>query len=149
MDHLANSMNIEMLVPHRGPMLLISEILTLEDQQAAATAVVSEKWPLTTSAGANPLVLIELVAQTSALNNGLEIIKRDGPNGNHRGWIVGIKSARLYVDCIAVGTKITIESCNQFKYDNFREVRGVAKIGNQIAAEVTLQLIQAEPSEKK
>ncbi len=143
---LTDSMTIEMLVPHRGLMLLISEIITLEDQHAAATAVVTEKWPLTTRAGANPLVLIELVAQTAALNNGLEIIQGDGPNGDHRGWIVGIKSARLFVDLIAIGTKITIESRNQFKYDTFREVQGVARIGNQIAAEVTLQLLQADPS---
>jgi len=61
---------------------------------------------------------------------------------------VGIKSARLFVDFIAVGTTITIESRNQFEYDNFREIQGVAKIGNQIAAEVTLQLMQAEPSVK-
>ena len=148
LDMLTDSMTIEMLVPHRGLMLLISEIITLEDQHAVATAVVTEKWPLTTRAGANPLVLIELVAQTAALNNGLEIIQGDGPNGDHRGWIVGIKSARLFVDRIVVGTKITIESRNQFKYETFREVQGVAKIGNQIAAEVTLQLLQAEPSVK-
>lgn len=142
---LTDSMTIEMLVPHRGLMLLISEITNLEDQQAAATAVVSEKWPLTTQAGANPLVLIELVAQTAALNNGLEIIQTHGPNGDHRGWIVGIKSARLFVDCIAVGTTIMIESRNQFRFESFREVYGVARIGGRIAAEVTLQLIQAEP----
>ena len=141
-------MTIETLVPHRGLMLLISEIITCDDQQAAAVAVVNEYWPLTTRAGANPLVLIELVAQTAALNNGWELIQRDGSDADNRGWIVGIKSARLFVDCIAVGTTITIESRNQFQYDNFREIQGVAKIGNQIAAEVILQLMQAEPSVK-
>lgn len=35
------------------------------------------------------------------------------------------------------------------KCDNFREIQGVAKIGNQVAAEVTLQLMRAEPSVKK
>ncbi len=148
MDMLTCTVTIETLVPHRGLMLLISEIITLDDQQAVAAAVVTENWPLTNCAGANPLVLIELVAQTAALNNGWEIIQRQGPNGEHRGWIVGIKSARLFVDCIAVGTTITIESHNQFQYDSFREIQGVAKIGNQIAAEVTLQLMQAEPSVK-
>ena len=145
-DALTGPMNIETLVPHRGLMLLISEIIAYDDQQAAAAAVVAEHWPLTTHAGANPLVLIELVAQTASLNNGWEIIQRQGPDRDHRGWIVGIKSARLFVDRIAVGTTITIESRNQFEYENFREIQGVAKIGNQVAAEVTLHLMQAEPS---
>ena len=145
---LTGPMTIETLVPHRGLMLLISEIITYDDQQAAAAAVVSESWPLTTSTGANPLVLIELVAQTAAINNGWELIQRQGPDGDHRGWIVGIKSARLFVDCIAVGTTITVEARNQFQYDSFREIHGVAKIGNKTAAEVTLQLMQAEPSVK-
>ena len=148
MDMLTAPLTIEALVPHRGRMLLISEIITLDDQQATASAVVSEKWPLTTLDGANPLVLIELVAQTAALNNGWELIQREGQDSDNRGWIVGIKSARLFVDCIAVGTTITIESHNQFEYDNFREIQGVAKIRNQIAGEVTLQLMQADSSVK-
>jgi len=142
-------MTIEALVPHRGLMLLISEIIAYDDQQAAASAMVAETWPLTTRAGADPLVLIELVAQTAALNNGWELVQRQGPDRDHRGWIVGIKSARLFVDRIAIGTTITIESRNQFQYDNFREIKGVAKIGDQLVAEVTLQLMQAEPSVKK
>lgn len=140
---------IEALVPHRGRMLLISEIIAYDHQQAAATAVVTEDWPLTTSDGADPLVLIELVAQTAAVNNGWELLQRQGPEGDNRGWIVGIKSARLLVDSIPVGTSIAIEARNQFQYDSFREIQGVARIGSQVAAEVTLQLMQAEPSMKK
>ena len=135
---------LETLVPHRGRMLLLSEIISFDDQQATASAVVSESWPLTTLDGANALVLIELVAQTAAINNGWQIIQRQGPEKDHRGWIVGIKSAQLLVDSIAVGTTIIVESRNQYEYENFRVTHGVARIGNQIGAEVTLQLIQAE-----
>jgi len=39
---LTDPLTIEALVPHRGRMLLISEIITLDDQQATATAVVTE-----------------------------------------------------------------------------------------------------------
>ncbi len=140
---------IETLVPHRGRMLLISEIIAYDHQQATTTAVVTEEWPLTTSDGADPLVLIELVAQTAAVNNGWELLQRQGSERDNRGWIVGIKSARLLVDSIPLGTSISIESRNQFQYDSFREIQGVAKIGSQVAAEVTLQLMQAELSMKK
>jgi predicted hotdog family 3-hydroxylacyl-ACP dehydratase len=143
---LNGPISLETLVPHRGRMLLLSEIISFDEQQAAASAVVTENWPMTTRTGTNPLVLIELVAQTAAINNGWELIQRQGPNRDHRGWIVGIKSARLFVDCIAIGANIIVESRNQFEYENFREIHGVARIGDQIAAEVTLQLMQAEPS---
>lgn len=114
MDALTAPMDIEALVPHRGNMLLISEIISYDERQAAAAAVVAQHWPLTTQAGANPLVLIELVAQTAAINNGWELIRSRSPNKDHRGWIVGIKSARLFVDRIAVGATIIIEARNQF-----------------------------------
>jgi predicted hotdog family 3-hydroxylacyl-ACP dehydratase len=146
MDRITGPVTIETLVPHRGRMLLISEIIAYDDQQAATAAVVSEDWPLATRAGANPLVLIELVAQTAAVNNGWKLIQSQGPGGEHRGWIVGIRSARLFVDSIPVGTTITTECRNQFEYDSFREILGIAKIGNVIAGEVILQLMQAEPS---
>ncbi len=149
MSSLSSPVTIETLVPHRGPMLLLSEIIAFDEQRAAAKAVVAESWPLTTRTGADPLVLIELVAQTAALNNGWMILQRRSANQDHRGWIVGVKSARLFIDRIAIGTTITIESRNQFEYDNFREIRGEVKIGDRVAAEVVLQLVQAEPMEKK
>lgn len=137
-------MDIETLVPHRGTMLLIAEIIHFDDGAAVTRAVVSERWPLCTPAGADPLVLIELVAQTAAVNNGWEIIQRQGPERDHRGWIVGIKTAHLFVDTIAVGTSLVIESRNQFAYENFREIQGTVKIEEQVVAEVILQLMQAE-----
>jgi predicted hotdog family 3-hydroxylacyl-ACP dehydratase len=126
-------------------MLLIEQIVAFDPQGAVTRAVVNERWPLTGPAGADPLVLIELVAQTAAVNNGWEIIQRQGPERDHRGWIVGIKSARLFVERIALGTTLTIASRNRFAYENFREIEGTVTIANEVAAEVTLQLMQAEP----
>lgn len=137
-------MDLEILVPHRGTMLLLSEIVSYDEGQARTRAVAAEHWPLTDARGVDPLVLIELVAQTAAVNNGYEIIRRQGPERDHRGWIVGIKSARLHKDTIAIGTPIEIHSHNQFEYENFREIEGTAWIDGDIAAEVTLQLMQAE-----
>ena len=139
-------MDLETLVPHRDGMLLVSEIVSFDDGGAVTRAVVNAQWPLTGPAGADPLVLIELVAQTAAVNNGWEIIRRQGPERDHRGWIVGIKTARLCVDRIALGTTLIIESRNQFAYENFREIEGKVKIEKEVVAEVTLQLMQAGPS---
>lgn len=136
--------DIDTLLPHRGPMRLISEIISFDDQAAVTRAVVSHNWPLTDRQGADALVLIELVAQTAAVNNGWELLQHEGPGADHRGWIVGIKNASLFVEAIPIGTPVVTTSKNQFEYENFREVYGVAKIDAQVAAEVTLQLVRAQ-----
>ena len=136
---------LEDLVPQRRPMLLVSGIISFDDQSAATQSTVEAHWPMTDENGANAMILIELVAQTAAVNNGWELVKRDGPGADSRGWIVGIKSAAIQIKVLPVGTTIVVESTNQFAYDNFREIKGVATIDGKAVAEVTLQLMQAEP----
>ena len=137
--------DLETLLPHRGGMLLLSEIVSFDPQGATTRAVVRESWPLTGADGADPLVLIELVAQTAAVNNGWEIIQTHGPERHHRGWIVGIRSARLGVERIALGTALVIRSRNQFAYEEFREIEGTVSVEGEVVAEVALQLMQAAP----
>jgi predicted hotdog family 3-hydroxylacyl-ACP dehydratase len=141
-DMQKNPVPIETLLPHRGPMLLISEILSFDGHNAVTRAVVSEHWPMTDARGADAVVLIELVAQTAGINNGWTLMQEKGPEVNHRGWIVGIKHSRLFVGNLPLGTVIETTSENTFAYEGLREVRGTTRIGPQIAAEVTLQLMQ-------
>lgn len=135
---------IPQLIPHRGRMLLISEIVSFDHQSATTRSTAAPHWPMVGPRGVNALVLVELVAQTAAVNNGLELIAREGPDSDVRGWIVGIKQAVFHLDHFPVGTTVTVMSKNRFAYDSFREVHGVAEIDNLVAAEVTLQLMQAE-----
>jgi predicted hotdog family 3-hydroxylacyl-ACP dehydratase len=139
-----NSTEVETLLPHRGPMLLISEIISMTSQGAVTHAVVSEHWPLTDATGANAVVLIELAAQTAGINNGWHLMQTEGPEADHRGWIVGIKQSRLFVQTLPLGTIIETQSKNTFEYDNLREIRGIARVGQKIVAEVTMQLMKAE-----
>jgi predicted hotdog family 3-hydroxylacyl-ACP dehydratase len=139
------TVDLETLLPHRGGMLLLSEIVSFDPQGATTRAVVREGWPLTGPDGADPLVLIELVAQTAAVNNVWELIQTQGPEGDHRGWIVGIRSARLGVDRIALGTELEIRSRNQFAYEEFRDIEGTVSVAGEAIAEVALQLVQAAP----
>ena len=144
----AETVEIESLVPHRWPMLLISEIVSFDARSASTRSVVADHWPLVDGQSANVMVLIELVAQTAAVNNGWELRQREGAAADNRGWIVGIKSARFHLDVLTVGTTILVESTNQLEYDNFRVVHGIASIDGTVAAEVTLQLMQAQPDSR-
>jgi predicted hotdog family 3-hydroxylacyl-ACP dehydratase len=133
----------ESLLPHRRRMLLICDILSFDGQKAVTRAVAAGHWPLTDESGANGIVLIELVAQTAGVNNGWTLMQEKGPDVDHRGWIVGIKQARLYVETVPLGAVIETASENTFAYENLREVRGTVRIDGRLAAEVTLQLMQA------
>ena len=138
-----NLVQPESLLPHRGQMLLISEIVSFDSRMAITRAVVAENWPMTDPHGADAMVLIELVAQTAGINNGWTLVQEKGPEVDHRGWIVGIKHARLFSKKVPLGTVIETTSENTFAYEGLREVSGTVRIGSQVAAQVTLQLMQA------
>jgi predicted hotdog family 3-hydroxylacyl-ACP dehydratase len=138
------TLTIESLLPHRGRMLLVDEIVTLDDEQATTRAVARRDWPLFDGAAVNPLIMVELVAQTAGVHNGLRRMKVRGKDSQTRGWLVGVKKAVLHVDAIAVGDAIVTTAKNAFVFDNLREIRGTASIDGRPAAEVVLQVVEAE-----
>jgi predicted hotdog family 3-hydroxylacyl-ACP dehydratase len=133
----------ESLLPHRGRMLLVDKILSLDDQQATTLSVVHRNWPLFKDNVVNPLILVELVAQTAGVHNGLRRLKTRGEGSKTRGWLVGVKSAVFYVNEIALGEPVKTTARNAFVFDNLREITGTAFINDRLAAEVTLQVVEA------
>ena len=138
------SPSITDLIPHRGRMLLIQEIVRVDENAAVSRAVVSEQWPLTDGSGASPLLIIELVAQTSGLSNGLDRLIQEGQGTETKGWLVGIKKAAFSVDTLALGTVVETRAQNSFKFEGFREIEGSASIDGKLVGEVTLQVVRAD-----
>lgn len=138
------NLTIESLIPHRGRMLLVDEILGINDRQATTLSVVRKGWPLFEDGFCNPLILIELVAQTSGIHNGLTRLKERGAGGDNGGWLVGVKQAVFHTRAIARGKRITTTAKNAFVFDDLREIAGSASIDGIIAAEVTLQVMEAK-----
>ena len=133
----------ETLLPHRGRMLLVGEILSLDDQQATTLSVARRNWPLFNDGTINPLILVELVAQTAGVHNGLRRLESRGEDSETRGWLVGVKKAVFHVDTIALGESVTTTARNAFVFENLREITGTASISGRLAAEVTLQVVEA------
>lgn len=133
--------NIDELVPHRRPLRLIDEILGVDEDSAVSAATISPQWPLLADGAANPIVLIELVAQTAAALGGYKKRKKndDAPIGS--GLIVAIKSATFFIDQIPLYSRIVTRSTTRYLIDNFKEITGVAKIGETVVAEITLQSV--------
>ncbi len=139
---------IEDLIPHRGRMKLIDEIMDLDENRAVTRSVVNDTWPLFDGESVSPIVLIELVAQTAGICNGWERIKAFGIDAETRGWMVGIKSSRFFVSAIAINAHIITTSRNEYKYEGFREIQGETRIGDKIVGEVMLQVYQPDVEKK-
>ena len=140
---------IEDLLPHRDRMLLIDEIIEVDDEKAVTVATVTDQWPFFDADRVNPLVLIELAAQTAGVNNGWGRIKQRGLDSEKKGWLVGIKQSRFYVESISLNQRIITRVENQFAYESYRHIAGIARIGSEIVGEVILQLVQTELATEK
>ena len=134
--------NIEDLIPHRGGMLLLEEILRLDTEAAVSSTRVKESWPLVSEGYVSSLILIELAAQTGGLCNGLGLAREHGKDSDKTGFLVGIKQAVFHVGTLPVGTTIVTEARNSFNFENFREIEGISKAGGSVVGEVTLQVMQ-------
>jgi len=138
------NLTAETLLPHRGRMLLVGEILSLDEEQATTLSIAHRNWPLFKDGVINPLILVELVAQTAGVHNGLRRLNTRGEGSETRGWLVGVKKAVFYVNAIALGEPVTTTARNAFVFDNLREITGTASINGRLAAEVTLQVVEAQ-----
>jgi predicted hotdog family 3-hydroxylacyl-ACP dehydratase len=138
-----NNPRITDLLPHRGRMLLIQEIVRVDRDTAVSRTVVDERWPLTGDNGASPLLIVELVAQTSGLSNGLDRLITEGQGTETKGWLVGIKRAEFYVDALPLGAVVETQAQNSFKFEGFREIEGSVMIDDEAVGRVTLQVVRA------
>jgi len=134
----------ETILPHRGRMLLIDEILELDDDGAATRSVVTERWPFFNGRDVNTIVLIELVAQTAGVHNGWIRDKLHGPAADKKGWIVGIRQARLMVNAIPLGTELITRAKNKMEFEGFRDIFGTVAMETQIVAEIAIQLLRSD-----
>ncbi len=134
---------LEDILPHRGSMLLIGDILEVSDNHALTTSVIDSSFPLVTEQGAQAMILVELAAQTAGVYNGMIRIRDQGDESSSMGWLVGIKRARFHVDCIPLGATVHTRSENRYIFDKLREVSSVLHVDGMLVGEVTLQLYQA------
>nr|WP_320011250.1 hypothetical protein [uncultured Desulfobulbus sp.] len=136
-------LQIEDLVPHRDRMLLIGEVLEVNTIQARTVSSVNANWPLTGPEGAEPLICVELAAQTAGVCNGWDRIKNRGLDSEQMGWLVAVKRAEFFVDFLPLGSSIEASAKNTLVFDKFREVESQLHQDGQLVASVVLQLFQA------
>jgi len=136
-------LSIEELLPHRGRMKLVDEILQLDDEMAVTAATATRRWPLFDGRAISPLVLVELVAQTAGIKNGRDRIRTQGSDADKRGWLVGIKQARFAVDAISPGDRIITRAWNAYQLETYFNIEGEITRDSSVIGRVSLQAIQA------
>ena len=134
--------DIEDLIPHRERLKLIDTITFVDQEHAVTRATVKESWPLLSGDAVSAIVLIELAAQTAGVCIGWnQKMKSDGPKGEAKGWLVGIKNARFYVNTIPLDSCITTRSENRLVIENYKEIAASASIGEELVGEINLQIL--------
>jgi predicted hotdog family 3-hydroxylacyl-ACP dehydratase len=125
-------------------MLLIDKIVNLSKDSAVSQAIPNDQWPLCNGSSVSPLLVIELVAQTSGLSNSFDRLNTENGKTSTKGWLVGIKKAVFHVHAIALGIIIVTEARNSFKFEGLCEIEGFCRIGEKVIGEVTLQVVRAD-----
>lgn len=141
-----SDIRLEDLLPHRGRMLLVREILEVDAIHAVTRCVVDRSWPLVRDNAVHPLILLELAAQAAGVCNGWDRIQNQGPDSENRGWLVGIKKAEFFIDRIPVGGVLVARAENSYNFGKLREVSCLlykSKLSENVIAKITLQLFQA------
>ncbi len=132
-------MDIEALIPHRDRMKLIEGVLDRNDEASVTSARVSDRWPLHRDAFVDPLVLIEVVAQTAAVH--ISGRRNRSKTGDRRGWMVGIKNADFFCDRIPVDTRLTTTVKNMYQVENYSVLEGEVKAGPDLLCRVQIQVL--------
>ena len=135
-------LDIDTLVPQRRPMRLIDEIIAITGQTATTVATVAPTWPTVANGAAHVVVLIELVAQTAAAIGGYKALMDPTDGRAKKGMLVGIKRAEFKIDRLPLNARITTCATTRALLENFKEIKGYAKIDDQVIGEVNLHGVQ-------
>ena len=138
-----SDLTLEDLLPHRGDMMLIDEILEVDSIHAVTLCRAKKSWPMTDEKKVHSLILVELAAQTSGVCNGWDRILTKGIDSDKMGWLVGIKKAAFFIDYLPVGGVVKSSAKNTYDFSNLREVSCEQFMDNKLIAKITLQLFQA------
>ena len=138
---VAFPIDIEALIPHRDRMKLIHDLLDANDDTAVTSSLVSDRWPLCQGSFVDPIVLIEVVAQTAAAHLRW---KKGGDKDGGGGWLVGIKNADFFLDRIPLHTVLITTVKNLSSAENYNVLEGTVMTGTDLLARIQIQVFMSD-----
>ncbi len=126
------------LLPHRSPMLMLSEIVACTQERLTARAVVSADNPLLQNGRLPGYAALEMLAQACGLLLGTAQPGREsGP-----GAIVSVREMQVHVASIALGETLIIETECLGSNDNSAMFRGNVRQDERGVLDATLTVIR-------
>jgi predicted hotdog family 3-hydroxylacyl-ACP dehydratase len=136
-------LTLEDLLPHRGAMMFVDEVLEVDRTHALTICRVDTCWPMADDKGVPSLILVELAAQTAGVCNGWDRIQSKGLDSDQMGWLVGIKKAEFFIDYLPFGGRVISSAENINSFENLREVSCEQRMDDKLIGRIILQLFQA------
>ena len=135
-------LDIEKLIPHRDRMKLINEVLDIGADTAVTSSLVSDQWLLCYGSFVDPIVLIEIVAQTAGVHICWKRGIDKGVGG--LGWLVGVKSADFFLDRIPLQTVLITTVKNLYSAENYNVLEGIVMTGRELLGRIQIQVFRSE-----
>ena len=144
-----SDLTLEDLLPHRGPMMLVTKVLEVDADHAVTLCRVADSWPMADENGVHPLILIELAAQTAGVCNGWDRVQTKGLDSDKMGWLVGVKKTELFIDSLPFGSEIISSAENSYKFESLREVSCRQHLEGKLIGTMTLAALSSRGHKNK
>ncbi len=135
---------IEDFIPQRRPMLLVDEFVSSDWNETRVRTTVRDSWPLVENGKVDPVVLIEVVAQTAGVLAGWR--KRDKEKQGGRGWLVGVRRTDLTGVALEVGDVLDSYVKVSYELENYAVFQGRVELHGKEIARVEIQTFQPDDS---
>lgn len=136
------SYQIEDFIPHRPPMRLVDEFVPGDEKSGLVHTTIKADWPLIADGLADPMVLIEVVAQAAASLVGY--LKRHEEREGGRGWLVGIRRTELTTRDLPVGTVLEVRVAIDYEVDTYAVFNGTVLAQQEQLAKVQIQTFKPD-----
>jgi predicted hotdog family 3-hydroxylacyl-ACP dehydratase len=128
------SVTPEDLLPHRGRMKLIDEIIEMDEKRAATSSTVTDRWPFFLW-NCRPCVGLHRTGGPDGWHQQL-LERHQKARGSfyQQGWLVGIKDAVFHIDSLPLNAHLATRTENCFEFEGYIEILGTVEIASQVIA---------------
>lgn len=126
----------------RDAMKLVDSIVAADGQKAVARSKTSLGWPMHMDGCIHPVVLIELVAQTSGIQIRWSELEKNPASHSGGGFIVGIKEAEFFCGQIPLDAEIETCAVKISKHMNYAEYEGTCTMNGQALGRAFIQVLR-------
>ncbi|MDX8378025.1 MAG: hypothetical protein R8L53_08400 [Mariprofundales bacterium] len=101
-------MSIEALLPHRTPMLMISDIVTKGDTKIHCRACIKKDNPFLNEGILPSFICLELVAQAAGIFLGIDALEHSNIKLPDSGAIVSVRDMNIHAQAIRLGMVLDV-----------------------------------------